>query len=610
MNFYNPRSKSSFYTTMGWTLEYSKPDYSIVVYIWSPTEMRATRRGVVERRHTTLCGLRPVHQTRRPDRNIFGLDSEYADMSGSISSSTNHVNFDAESMKFMFSIMQAEMKSVDNPLKIKIPGFQFCLWIKHVRKTENDAYYLNVQTAKKFDASVQDEKLGLELTAEGCVASVMVDGKHVPAETYSSILYDPDSSWNVRLTGIARKLLEDRGFLVEGTALVISQLAIDKVPELLIRKWSKLAALSPVCVRYLDSALRPLSHNNSSSSAEQDEELFHLFSALLFSLFDGKSGRPVKLGYHGCPLAGDDFSDDYAKSLGKLISHIFEAGNPIKSPLPDQFFRLLAVAVRSPKAVEERVLMSADALRDPDLKPIAAWIAGDAPEPEALRKIISDDGDGDGAAFDGTTEIRRARALKHLQDTTAPYLRFASAVCKGLTKSLSDRIRVEPVDVLFASLRHRRPISSDIVAAMLCCTRASDRILTALAGFPGGVIKLRCALGFRATCKAWERAVAASVAPIEIPASDAITAQFLARFSRIAYGGDVDGSWLPALREALARRRSLVVSVLRWSGEVGSLAVGLEDLRACDRALCAECVALHPGAGCECGGSFERLEVG
>lgn len=99
---------------------------------------------------------------------------------------------DEEAIKYIFCTVKTDKKAVEDPLKIKSAGSQFCLWMKHVRKLVSDGeenaentYYLNIQTAKKFDESVQDEKLGLEITEDGHVLSVMVDGKHIPASTYT-----------------------------------------------------------------------------------------------------------------------------------------------------------------------------------------------------------------------------------------------------------------------------------------------------------------------------------------------------------------------------------------------------------------------------------------
>ena len=533
--------------------------------------------------------------------------------------------FDEEAIKYIFCTVKTDKKAVEDPLKIKSAGSQFCLWMKHVRKLVSDGeenaentYYLNIQTAKKFDESVQDEKLGLEITEDGHVLSVMVDGKHIPASTYTSVIYDC-GVWNSRLVAIMKKLLEDKGVQSEGSALIVNQLAIKKVPDLLIRKWAKLPD-QPRSITYLDCMLCPVP--TSHSNAEQDC-MARFYSDVLSSLLDGSLGRPVGLDSNGCPFvrAGEGLNDDCAKALGRLLSAIVEIERPVTAMLSVRFLRLISVAARAPKA-EERSRCAATALADPDLEAIAAWLGGDdAREHDALRVISENGHAAGGGAPSQSTAALRARAAKHLQDATAPYMRLAAAVYRGLSPALADRVKAEPVDSVFAGFMRptaenlpdfqRRPsIPPDVIAAVLGCAAAAHRILTALAGTAAGTLELRRALGFRAACRAWERAVTTAGTPVEVPACDAVSARFLARFPRVVFGGDADGAWLPALRDALALRRGMTVSVLRWSGEVGALAAALDDLRGCAAAVCAECAAARPTAACACGGAWGRLAGG
>jgi hypothetical protein len=265
-------------------------------------------------------------------------------------------SFDPESLKLIFDFMKEQAISVERPLTAETnEAGNFCLWIKTAvvlvkpaatrwaGAQQETKIFLNIQTARSFAQTSQEDKLGLGIDEDGRVVSVMTDGQARQPEEVEHVLYEHDGLWNVRLTAILRRILMDRGFEPGEDLLTIHPLAIAKAPELVVARWAALDP-KPRRIKFMEAGFRPGAGLDCGGLTK------HFFSDLFCALFDGRAGRAWRVDEDGCPLAPPDRPLDPAlgPAVGELLSHIAEHGLTVGRALPDKFFALLRLALRPP----------------------------------------------------------------------------------------------------------------------------------------------------------------------------------------------------------------------------------------------------------------------
>ena len=386
------------------------------------------------------------------------------------------VAFDPESLKLIFEYMKEEKRNSDNPLPVKISDSVYVLWVKRVRTAPaatavrggvaaepETKFYLNIQDQTKFDECVQENKLGLEIDEEGRVVSVVTDGKQTPPEEIEALLYDADGMWNIRLTSILRQFLTDHGFKPAKAALQIHLLALQKIPEVVVAKWAKLAT-KPQRVNFMDDRFAPGPGIDAGGLTKQ------FFSDLARALFDGRAGRALRVDENGCPFvrAGDPLSEPLAKAVGQLLSEVLKRDLTVGRILPESFFALLKAVGTASKPTDKQTLDAAALFAGEYQKPIVAWLGGDEEQKEAALEMMGYAGE------EGLNELplpaQRRRATAYLQGLVQPYARVAAAVAKGFSPALAAAVRTQSVEETSAALQGARIDADDIASRFVVQT--------------------------------------------------------------------------------------------------------------------------------------------
>ena len=390
--------------------------------------------------------------------------------------------FDPESLKLIFEYLKEEKRNSDNPFQVKLSKTEvFVLWIKRVRTAPaavavrggvaaepETKFYLNIQDEKKFDECAQENKLGLEIDEEGRVTSAVCDGKEKPPEEIEALLYDSDGLWNKRLTQILKKVLEDEGFKLDKKILRIHLLTLQKIPEVVVTKWGKLSK-KPDRVNFMDDKFAPGPGIDCGGLTKQ------FFSDLARALFDGRAGRALRVDENGCPFvqAGDPLDDGLARAVGQFMSEVVRRDLTIGRIFPEAFFALLRALAAAPKPSDKRTLEVAALFAGEYQRPIVAWLGGDDAARDAALEMMGYAGE------DGLEDLplpaQRGRALRYLEGLSAPYVRVATAIAKGFSPALAERVRAGTPSEASALLQGNPIDADDIVSRFVIQARARAR---------------------------------------------------------------------------------------------------------------------------------------
>lgn len=209
-------------------------------------------------------------------------------------------------------------------------------------------FILNIQKTDDYLNGRQANKLGISVNAKGEVESVYVDGQAIdPLE-----LFNADHQWNKKLVEILNVFLQEKAVKKEFGSLTTHSVAIARQPEFVFNNVEQGQSFN-----FFDDSLDQQPGIDAGGLTRQ------FFSELALNLFDGASGRKIKV-VSGIPKLSQEASfeeNDFFMRIGSMLFYpsFFAHNYTLGRILDDTFFSALHFFFTNPNIDSEETLVNA-----------------------------------------------------------------------------------------------------------------------------------------------------------------------------------------------------------------------------------------------------------